>query len=129
MIALGVVCVLLVAQIDLSVGSVSGLAAAIVAVSFDQLDWPLALAILAALGARRRHRVGLRFLYTRFGVPSFVITLAGLLGFLGLQLWVLGRPAPSTCPSTPGPRPVRAADVPARVAVLLPWRSSRPLAT
>ncbi|WP_241978584.1 hypothetical protein [Cryobacterium sp. TmT2-59] len=31
------------------------------------------------------------FLFTRFGVPSFVITLAGLLGFLGLQLWVLGK--------------------------------------
>ena len=30
-------------------------------------------------------------LYTRFGVPSFVITLAGLLGFLGLQLYVLGK--------------------------------------
>jgi simple sugar transport system permease protein/D-xylose transport system permease protein len=30
------------------------------------------------------------FLFTRFGVPSFVITLAGLLGFLGLQLWILG---------------------------------------
>jgi D-xylose transport system permease protein len=30
------------------------------------------------------------FLYTRFGLPSFVITLAGLLGFLGLQLWILG---------------------------------------
>jgi simple sugar transport system permease protein/D-xylose transport system permease protein len=30
------------------------------------------------------------FLLTRFGVPSFVITLAGLLGILGLQLWVLG---------------------------------------
>jgi ABC-type xylose transport system permease subunit len=30
-------------------------------------------------------------LYTRFGVPSFVITLAGLLGFLGLQLLVLGK--------------------------------------
>ena len=29
-------------------------------------------------------------LFNRFGVPSFVITLAGLLGFLGLQLWVLG---------------------------------------
>ena len=36
--------------------------------------------------------VGLLYgcLFTRFGVPSFVITLAGLLGFLGLQLWVLG---------------------------------------
>ncbi len=29
-------------------------------------------------------------MYVRFGVPSFVITLAGLLAFLGVQLWVLG---------------------------------------
>ena len=30
------------------------------------------------------------FIYNRIGVPSFVITLSGLLGFLGLQLFVLG---------------------------------------
>ncbi|GAB3602446.1 sugar ABC transporter permease [Microbacterium aureliae] len=89
-IALGIVLVLLVGEIDLSVGSVSGLAAAVLAVGFVQLQWHplLALAVALASGAL----VGLLygFLYTRFGVPSFVITLAGLLGFLGLQLWVLG---------------------------------------
>ena len=90
-IALGVVLVLLVAQIDLSIGSIAGLAAAILAVSFDQLHWPLVVSILAALGAGVVVGVIYGFLYTRFGVPSFVITLAGLLAILGLQLWVLGR--------------------------------------
>lgn len=90
-IALGVVLVLLLAQIDLSVGSLSGLAAAILAVTFTQLNWPLPLAILAALAAGALFGWFYGFLLTRFGVPSFVITLAGLLGVLGLQLWVLGR--------------------------------------
>ncbi|WP_166875987.1 MULTISPECIES: sugar ABC transporter permease [unclassified Salinibacterium] len=89
-IAIGIVLVLLLGEIDLSVGSVSGLSAAILAVSFVQLGWPLPLSILASLVAGVLIGLLYGFLYTRFGVPSFVITLAGLLGFLGLQLWVLG---------------------------------------
>src|SRR5215207_3558004 len=46
-IALGIVLVLLVGEIDLSVGSVSGLAAAILAVTFVQLQWNLVLALIA----------------------------------------------------------------------------------
>ncbi len=89
-IALGIVMVLLVGEIDLSVGSVAGLAAAVLAVTFVQLQWNLALALAAAIGAGALVGLLYGFLYTRFGLPSFVITLAGLLGFLGLQLWVLG---------------------------------------
>jgi simple sugar transport system permease protein/D-xylose transport system permease protein len=89
-IALGVVLVLLLGEIDLSVGSVSGLAAAVLAVSFVQLQWNVALAILAAVAIGVAVGLLYGFLRTRFGLPSFVITLAGLLGFLGLQLWVLG---------------------------------------
>ncbi|WP_214466526.1 sugar ABC transporter permease [Microbacterium flavescens] len=89
-IALGIVLVLLLGEIDLSVGSVSGLAAAVLAVGFVQLQWPLVFAILAAVGIGCLVGLLYGFLYTRFGLPSFVITLAGLLGFLGLQLWVLG---------------------------------------
>lgn len=89
-IALGVVLVLLLGEIDLSVGSVSGLAAAVLAVTFVQLNWPLALALVAGIGIGCLVGLLYGFLYTRFGLPSFVITLAGLLGFLGLQLWVLG---------------------------------------
>jgi len=89
-IALGIVLVLLVGEIDLSVGSVSGLAAAVLAVTLVQLQWNLVLALLAAVAVGCLVGVLYGLLYTRFGVPSFVITLAGLLGFLGLQLWVLG---------------------------------------
>ncbi|MET0812294.1 MAG: sugar ABC transporter permease [Microbacterium sp.] len=89
-IALGVVLVLLVGEIDLSVGSVSGLASAVLAVTFVQLRWSLELALLAAIAIGCLVGLLYGYLYNRFGVPSFVITLAGLLGFLGLQLWVLG---------------------------------------
>lgn len=89
-IALGIVLVLLVGEIDLSVGSVSGLASAILAVAFVQLQWNLVLAVAAAVAAGALVGLLYGYLYTRFGLPSFVITLAGLLGFLGLQLWVLG---------------------------------------
>lgn len=90
-IALGVVMILLVGEIDLSVGSVSGLAAAVLAVAFVQLQWNLVIAILAGVLAGAGVGAVYGWLYTRFGLPSFVITLAGLLGFLGLQLWVLGE--------------------------------------
>lgn len=90
-IALGVVLVLLVGEIDLSVGSVSGLAAAVLAVTFVQLQWNLFLSLAAAIVVGCLVGLLYGYLFTRFGLPSFVITLAGLLGFLGLQLWVLGE--------------------------------------
>jgi D-xylose transport system permease protein len=89
-ISIGIVLVLLLGEIDLSVGSISGLAAAIVAVGTVERGWPALLAIAAAILAGTVIGVGYGAIYTRFGVPSFVITLAGLLGFLGLQLKVLG---------------------------------------
>ncbi|MEV0289702.1 sugar ABC transporter permease [Kribbella sp. NPDC050820] len=90
-IAIGIVLVLLLGEIDLSVGSVSGLSAAVLGVTFVNKGWPLALSLL--VGVALGLVIGLFYgaLYTRFGVPSFVITLAGLLGFLGLQLLVLGK--------------------------------------
>ena len=90
-IALGVVCVLLVAEIDLSVGSVSGLSSAVLAVLWVDKGVPAGLAVLAALvmGAA----IGLLYaqMLNRVGVPSFVITLAGLLSFSGVQLALLGK--------------------------------------
>jgi len=88
-IALGIVLVLLVGQIDLSVGSVSGVSAAITAITFVRQDWPVALAILLAVAAGCFIGWIYSIMFNRFGVPSFVITLAGLLGFLGLQLALL----------------------------------------
>ena len=89
-IALGIVCILLVAQIDLSVGSVSGLSAAVVAVLYVNRGLPVWIAVLCAvLGGAVTGWIYAQ-MFNRIGVPSFVITLAGLLAFLGLQLYVLG---------------------------------------
>jgi ABC-type xylose transport system permease subunit len=99
-LALGVVVVLLVAQIDLSIGSLAGLSSAILGVTFINWQWPIWLSIVVALvvGAAIGYLYG--FLFTRFGVPTFVVTLAGLMGFLGLQLWVLGPTGTINLPYT-----------------------------
>ncbi|HSI31566.1 MAG TPA: hypothetical protein VK951_09565, partial [Miltoncostaeaceae bacterium] len=89
-IATGVVMVLLLGEIDLSVGIVSGLAASVMAVLSVKQDWPgwaaIVAALLVGLGAGLFQGVFITF----FRVPSFVVTLAGLLGFQGLLLYVLG---------------------------------------
>ncbi len=99
-IALGVVLVLMLGEIDLSVGSVSGLSAAILAVGAVSNGWPLPLALLVALGAGAVIGLVYGLLFTQFGVPSFVITLAGLLAVLGLQIQVLGRTGSINIPFT-----------------------------
>ena len=89
-ISVGVVLVLLLGEIDLSVGAVSGLCAAVMAVLNVKAGLPGALAVGVGVLAG----AGIGFLQgvwiTRFRVPSFVVTLAGLLGWQGLLLWVLG---------------------------------------
>ena len=89
-IALGVGFMLLVGQIDLSVGSLSGMAAAVTAILFVGHGFSPWLAVPAAVVTAAVIGWLYAQVFNRLGVPSFVITLAGLLGFLGLQLWVLG---------------------------------------
>jgi D-xylose transport system permease protein len=89
-IALGIVCILIVGEIDLSVGSVSGFASALVGVLWVNQGWPVSIAILAALLFGALIGVLYAALFNRFGMPSFVATLAGLLSILGLQLYLLG---------------------------------------
>ncbi|MBV0892624.1 sugar ABC transporter permease [Paracoccus sp. Z118] len=89
-ISLGVVCVLMLGEIDLSVGSMSGLASAILGVIWVKAGLPPALAILVALASGAFMGFVYATLLNRFGMPSFVSTLAGLLAMLGLQLYLLG---------------------------------------
>ncbi|MGL5927501.1 MAG: sugar ABC transporter permease [Dermatophilaceae bacterium] len=89
-IAIGIVLVLLLGEIDLSVGSMSGLSAAVLAVMFVNNGVSIWVSLLAALGVGALSGLLYGLLFNRFGVPSFVITLAGLLALLGLQLRVLG---------------------------------------
>ncbi len=88
-ISLGIVCVLLVGEIDLSVGSVSGLSSAILAVLFVNSGATLIVAILGALAVGALIGFLYATLFNRLNMPSFVSTLSGLLAFLGLQLFVL----------------------------------------
>ena len=90
-ISLGIVCVLLVGEIDLSVGSVSGLSAAALAVLYVTHGWSVWLAMAAAIALGSVIGWVYAQIYNRIGVPSFVISLAGLLAFMGLQLKVLGK--------------------------------------
>lgn len=90
-ISLGIVCVLMLGEIDLSVGSMSGLASAIVGVVWVNMGLPLPLAILMALAAGAVVGAVYATLLNWIGMPSFVSTLAGLLALLGLQLYLLGN--------------------------------------
>jgi D-xylose transport system permease protein len=90
LIALGIVLVLLLGEVDLSAGSVSGFCAAVMAVLSVKhgADPWLSIALAVALGAGIGALQGTVF--ARLGVPSFVVTLAGLIGWQGALLWVLG---------------------------------------
>jgi D-xylose transport system permease protein len=92
-IAMGIVFVLLLGEIDLSVGYVSGVGGAIVALltlpggHFELAGLPAIVVVLVvglAIGALH----GL--LFTKVGIPSFVVTLAGLLAWNGAVLLLIG---------------------------------------
>ena len=91
LISVGVVYVLLLGEIDLSVGAVSGVTSALMAVLNVQHGWNPYLAIAAALALGLAIGLLQGALFSSFGVPSFIITLAGLLAWEGLQLFVLGN--------------------------------------
>jgi D-xylose transport system permease protein len=90
LISVGIVYVLLLGEIDLSVGAVSGLCAGIMAVLNVKHGWNPYLSIAAAVAAGAAIGFAQGFLFTQFGIPSFVVTLAGLLIWQGALLKVLG---------------------------------------
>ncbi len=90
-LSVGVVLVLLIGEIDLSVGAVSGFTAAIMAVLSVKMGVPAVIALLAALLAGLGIGLLQGFWFARLHVPSFVVTLAGYLGWQGALLYVLGR--------------------------------------
>jgi D-xylose transport system permease protein len=89
-ISIGIVLILLLGEIDLSVGAVSGLAAAVMAVLNVKHGWGAIPAIGAGIAVGAAIGLMNGFFVTRFNVPSFVVTLAGLLAWQGALLEVLG---------------------------------------
>lgn len=90
-IAIGVVFVLLLGEIDLTVGIVSGLAAGVMAVLNVTMGVPGPIAVLGALAAGTLIGLLQGTWMTRFRIPSFVVTLAGLIAWQGALLFVLGK--------------------------------------
>jgi D-xylose transport system permease protein len=90
LISVGIVFVLLLGEIDLSLGSVAGASAAIaavVAIQHGVNEWlAILLAVACALAIGALHG----FFFAKLGVPAFVVTLAGLLTWSGLQGEVMG---------------------------------------
>ncbi|MFD9408812.1 sugar ABC transporter permease [Streptomyces sp. NPDC059989] len=90
MMAVGIIFVLLLGEIDLSVGSVSGVSGAIVAVlavTHGVNEW---LAILAAIAGGALIGSIHGFFFARIGAPAFAVTLSGLLFWSGAMLQILG---------------------------------------
>ncbi len=89
-VAVGIVLVLLLGEIDLSVGSVSGLCSALLGVLIMNHHSPWWFAILLALATGAAIGAFQGAWFALIGVPSFVVTLAGFLAWQGVQLRVLG---------------------------------------
>jgi D-xylose transport system permease protein len=90
-IGMGVVFVLLLGEIDLSIGQVSGIGGVIVALLLEpSRGWDTALAILLGLGAGLTIGLIQGAIFAKIGIPSFVVTLAGLLGWNGVLLLLIG---------------------------------------
>jgi D-xylose transport system permease protein len=90
-IALGIIMVLLLGEIDLSAGSVSGLCAVIMTILHVRQGWNPVLAIVVAIAAGAGIGLIHGLMFTRLRMPSFVVTLAGLIGWQGLLLYLLGQ--------------------------------------
>jgi len=90
-IAMGLVFVLLLGEIDLSAGFASGVAAAVMATLLAERNWPWYAAVGAALLTGLVIGTVIGTLVSRVGIPSFVVTLATFLAFQGTVLLIIGQ--------------------------------------
>jgi D-xylose transport system permease protein len=90
-IAMGLVFVLLLGEIDLSAGYTGNVAAAVLGVTLTRHDWPLVPALLAGILTGTFIGFILGLLVSRVGIPSFIATLAAFLGLQGVSLKIIGE--------------------------------------
>lgn len=89
LIAMGLIFVLLLGEIDLSAGFASGVCAAILANIVTKEGYPWYVAVFAAVATGLLIGLILGFLVAKIGIPSFVVTLAGFLAFQGIVLLLI----------------------------------------
>lgn len=90
--ALGMIFVLLIGEIDLSIGFIGGVAGVVMAeLVFPGIGWPWWAALLAGLASGAAIGALNGIIITSIGLPSFIVTLAGLLAWNGVMLIILGN--------------------------------------
>jgi putative multiple sugar transport system permease protein len=87
--ALGMLIVIVSGNIDLSVGSVMGFIGALAAILIVHWEWPVLPAIVACLLVGIGIGAAQGYWVAYWKIPSFIVTLAGMLVFRGLSLWLL----------------------------------------
>lgn len=87
--ALGMLMVIVAGHIDLSVGSVMGFVGALAAVMIVEFDQPTWITILTCIAAGGLIGAAQGYWVAYWGIPSFIVTLAGMLVFRGASLWLL----------------------------------------
>src|SRR3954468_19182745 len=90
-LAMGLVFVLLLGEIDLSAGFTAGTGAAILGVTLTEHNWAWPLSLLAALATGVAIGFTIAVLVARLGIPSFVVSLAYFLGLQGAMLLIIGE--------------------------------------
>ena len=87
--ALGMLIVIVSGNIDLSVGSVMGFIGALAAVMIVNFDQPVSVTIITCIVAGGLIGAAQGYWVAYWKIPSFIVTLAGMLVFRGLSLWLL----------------------------------------
>ena len=96
-LALGMLMVIVIGQIDLSVGSVAGFAGMVMAIAAKELNLPWWVAVLIALGIGIAAGAWHGFFLSKLGIPGFITTLGGMMIFRGGVIWIsksISVPAP-----------------------------------
>ena len=89
-IAMGVTFVLIIAEVDLSVGYLSGVASVVLARLLGEQGLPVLLAMVIVLAVGALAGLVQGYLVAKVGLPSLIVTLGGLVGFNGLVLILIG---------------------------------------
>jgi len=90
-LAMALVPVLLLGEIDLSAGVAGGAAACVMAILINSRGWSWPLAVVAAVVTGLVIGTLIGLLVSRIGIPSFIVTLAFFLGLQGITLWLIGE--------------------------------------
>ena len=90
-IAMGLVFVLLLGEIDLSAGYTAGTAAAVMGIVLTRHSQSWEVSVLAGLATGAVIGTCIGLLVSRLGIPSFVVTLAAFLGLQGVLLKIIGE--------------------------------------